>query len=257
MSFLIGASFFVLGAILASFIGVIAERLNTGQSFLTGRSHCDACNSPLSPIALIPILSYFILRGRATCCGARLSLRAPLTEVLLGALFVGSYLMLGFVSALPLLLLSLSILLALVLYDLSHQILPYSLLSVFIVASGLTGFLLAPSRAAFLGSLLSAFLIGTSLALIHLLSRGRAMGLADAPLAFGLALLVGPVALSGFVYSFWVGALIGIVLLLGRPRGSRMRVEVPFAPFLAVGFLLAYFTQWNLFALILGIGASH
>jgi prepilin signal peptidase PulO-like enzyme (type II secretory pathway) len=79
------------------------------------------------------------------------------------------------------------------------------------------------------------------------------MGLADSPLSFGLSLLVGPVALTGFVFSFWIGAVVGIVLLLQRPVGSRMGVEVPFAPFLAAGFLLAYFTQWNLFTLIMGL----
>ena len=76
------------------------------------------------------------------------------------------------------------------------------------------------------------------------------MGLADTPLVFGLALLVGSAALSGFVFSFWIGAVIGILILLRRPAGTRMGVEVPFAPFLAAGFLLAYFTQWNPFTFI-------
>ncbi|MFH1178260.1 MAG: hypothetical protein V1711_00840, partial [bacterium] len=80
--------------------------------------------------------------------------------------------------------------------------------------------------------------------------RGRAMGLADSPLVFGLALLTGDSAFPGFIFSFWIGAVIGILLLARRPRGTRMGVEVPFAPFLAAGFLLAYFTQWNPFAFI-------
>ena len=76
------------------------------------------------------------------------------------------------------------------------------------------------------------------------------MGFADAPFALGLALLTGTGAFPGFIFSFWIGAVVGIVLLAKRPRGSRMGVEVPFAPFLATGFLLAYFTQWNPFTLI-------
>lgn len=95
-----------------------------------------------------------------------------------------------------------------------------------------------------------AVLVAFFLALIHFLSRGRAMGLADAPLAFGLALMSGTAALSGFIFSFWIGAVIGIIMLAQRPQGSRMGVEVPLAPFLAAGFLLAYFTQWNPFTLI-------
>ena len=242
--------FFLLGAVIASFVGVIVARLNTGQSFLTSRSRCDACTVTLSSISLVPIISYLVLGGRARCCGSRLSLQAPLTEFLLGGLFVLAYITLGPTYALAGMCIALSILLALVLYDLSHQILPFSLLTAFVAASGVTGFLLAPSPVSFSSSLFIAFLIASILALIHFFSRGRAMGFADAPLSFGLALLVGPAALPGFFFSFWIGAVIGIVLLAQRPHGSRMGVEVPFAPYLAAGFLLAYFTQWNPFILV-------
>lgn len=250
MSSFIPLALFVLGTIIASFVGVLVARLHTGQSFLVGHSRCDACNKPLQPLSLVPAVSYFASRGRAQCCGARISYGAPLTEILLGVLFVLTYASLGLTAALPFFLLSMVILLALVLYDLRHQILPPSLLYSFILVSAIAGFLRAPSIGDFQWALLTAFLIALSLAAVHFFSRGRAMGFADAPLAFGLALLVGSNALSGFIFSFWIGAVVGIVLLLKRPRGSRMGVEVPFAPFLATGFLLAYFTQWNLFILI-------
>jgi len=242
---------FVLGTIIASFIGVVAARLYTGASILTGRSRCDACNAKLPPLALVPVIFYFASRGRAHCCGARLSLRAPATELLLGALFALSYLKLGATLALVFALIALSLLLALVLYDLAHQILPPPLLAAFVASSALSGLSSAPSLMAFSGTLLTALLIAASLTLVHYFSGGRAMGFSDAPLALGLALFAGTFALTGFVFAFWVGAVIGIVVLLKRPKGSRMGVEVPFAPFLAAGFLLAYFTQWNLFAFAL------
>ena len=49
---------------------------------------------------------------------------------------------------------------------------------------------------------------------------------------------------------FWKSVVVGIFVLLRRPTGSRIGTEVPFAPFLAAGFLLAYFTQWNPFAIL-------
>jgi leader peptidase (prepilin peptidase) / N-methyltransferase len=211
---------------------------------------------PLLPISLIPVISYFISGGRALCCKARISVISPFTELLLGALFVLAYLNLGFTLALLFFLISLSVLLALVLYDLSHQILPPSLLVVFVAMSAITSLFLAPSLSVFNLSLTIAFLIAAFLALIHFFSRGRAMGLADTPLAFGLAMLVGQNAVTGFIFSFWIGAVVGIALLYRRPSGSRIGVEVPFAPFLATGFLLAYFTQWNIFALIAGLSGT-
>lgn len=242
--------FFGLGAVIASFIGVVAARLHTGSSILTGRSRCDACNAELSPFALVPIVSYLASGGRALCCGARVAPVAPAAEFLLGILFVLAYLKLGVSAALAWALVALALLLALVLYDLAHQILPPLLLAAFVAFAAASGLAAAPSLAAFADTFLAAFLIAASLALIHVLSRGRAMGFSDAPLSFGLALFAGPVALPGFVFSFWIGALIGIVLLLKRPPGSRMGGEVPFAPFLAAGFLLAYFTQWNPFTFV-------
>ncbi|MFZ2501011.1 MAG: prepilin peptidase [Minisyncoccia bacterium] len=259
MTFAISFVFFAFGAIIASFIGVLVARLHTGQSFFVGRSRCDVCDIPLNSFSLAPIISFVVSRGRAQCCDARISLLAPASEVTLGVLFSLAYLTIGFSASLPLMLFSLSTLLALVLYDLAHQILPSSLLWIFVFVSAVTGFFGAPSLTYFSETLFIAFCIALSLAAIHFFSRGRAMGFADAPLALGLSLLVGPVALTGFVFSFWIGSVIGIVLLLQRPRGSRMGVEVPFAPFLAAGFLLAYFTQWNLFTyfLLVAVSPSH
>lgn len=254
MLFLLPAAFFVLGTIVASFIGVLAVRLNTGQSFLAGRSSCDACTTPLSPRSLMPIISFLMSGGRALCCGARLSPFAPLAEFLLGGLFTGAYLKYGLTIALLPIFFSFAALLALVFYDLMHHILPPWLLLIFVLASGAASFFSAPSRTAFSNSFFIAVSIAAGFALIHFLSRGRALGFADAPLALGLSLLVGSeLSLSGLVFSFWIGAAVGIVLLLRRPRGSRISSEVPFAPFLAIGFLLAYFTQWNLFAFAAGL----
>ncbi len=247
MDLVIAALLSGLGAIVASFMGVVVARLNTGESIVRGRSRCDVCGATLSASAMVPVVSYLFSRGRARCCGARISFIAPLTELLLGVLFVLAYIRVGFTLALPFYLAALALLLALVLYDLAHQILPPVLLSLFVLASAIAGVLAAASFADFEGTLVIAFLTAGSLALINLLSRGRAMGFSDAPLTFGLALLTGPAAFPGFVYSFWIGALIGIILLARRPAGSRMGVEVPFAPFLAAGFLLAFITQWNPF----------
>jgi prepilin signal peptidase PulO-like enzyme (type II secretory pathway) len=251
MTLYLGAAFFALGAVIASFVGVLVVRRATGESVVAGRSRCDACAAPLAAHALLPIVSYLGSGGRARCCGARVSVLAPLSELLLGALFVLAYGALGMSAALPFFLLSLSALLALVEYDLMHQILPPSFLAVFALSAAFAGFLSAPSRAAFMHSALVAALMGALFLALHYGSRGRLMGFSDAPLVFALALLVGGAAIPGFAFSFWIGAVIGIFLLWGRPAGSRMGIEVPLAPFLAAGFLLAYFTSWNPFALSL------
>lgn len=242
--------FFILGAIIASFVGVVSARIYTGVSIFSGRSKCDHCGRELSSVSLVPIVSYIFSRGKAYCCGARLAFISPLSELVLGTLFAISYVKSGISIELLFVLTTISILLGLVLYDLSHQILPTILLVLFVAFSAITGYIHAKSLDEFTQVVITAGLIAIFFVAIHYLTGGRAMGFADAPLAFGLSLFAGFTAVSGFLFSFWIGAVIGIIILAGRPVGSRMGVEVPFAPFLATGFLLAYFTEWNIFTIV-------
>ena len=64
------ATGFVLGAVIGSFLAAMLIRWPEGRSVLRGRSHCDACGRTLSPRDLVPILSWFLVRGRCRHCGA-------------------------------------------------------------------------------------------------------------------------------------------------------------------------------------------
>ncbi|MBU6321361.1 MAG: prepilin peptidase [Patescibacteria group bacterium] len=254
-SAVLAALCFGLGAIIASFVGVLVGRLNTGQGIVFGRSRCDRCGAALAARDLVPVASWLLAGGRARCCGAWVSALAPISELVLGVLFALAYLSLGATLALALFLLAAALLAALVLYDLAHQILPPVLLGAFVFAAAGFAAIAAPSVAALRLTFLVAFVFALFFAALWLFSGGRAMGLADSPLVFGLALLAGRAAIPGFLFSFWIGAAVGIVLLARTPRGSRIGIEVPFAPFLAAGFLLAYFTLWDplaITALVLG-----
>lgn len=78
----------VLGAVLASFLTCAAGRIVAGQSFLGGRSHCDACGHTLGVPDLVPIFSYLFLGGKCRYCGAKVPIRCLLTEVGFAALSV-------------------------------------------------------------------------------------------------------------------------------------------------------------------------
>ena len=238
--------FFALGAIIGSFVLVVAERLHTGASWVSGKSRCDSCSYDLAPRDLVPIFSWLINRGRCRNCASLLSPRYIGAEVALGALFVLSYAYLGLTVRLPFLLLSMALILAIVIYDFRHTIIPLQF-SLLLIASSLIYVILGYPDAAALGlTLLVAGTIGLAFFLFWFVSLGKLMGLGDAPVAFALSLLLGgSAALSGLIFSFWIGAVIGIAILLRLPPGRRMGVEVPFAPFLAAGFLLALFTGWN------------
>lgn len=74
--------FFFLGLIIGSFLNVMIYRLPRGETLLRPRSHCPACEHPLSIIDLIPLLGYLFRRGRCAYCSEPISLRYPLVELL-------------------------------------------------------------------------------------------------------------------------------------------------------------------------------
>lgn len=237
--------FFVLGAIAASFLGVVAGRVYTGQSWLRGRSQCDSCGRMLGVLDLIPILSWVSSMGRCRSCGSQISYLYSLAEVTLGTLFLVSYLQFGLGLPLFLFLSALLFLTFIVLYDLRHTVVPPLASWLFVVCATLFAFVTAPNQLILGLTLMIAGAIGLLFFLLFLFSGGRAMGLGDAPVALGLSLLAGSASLAGLLFSFWIGALLGIAILVTTPKGHRIGIEVPFVPFLAGGFLLALFTGWN------------
>src|SRR5215208_4865767 len=68
------------GAILGSFINVVAYRLPRGESLSVPRSRCPQCETPIKPWDNIPVASWLLLRGRCRACKARISWRYPLVE---------------------------------------------------------------------------------------------------------------------------------------------------------------------------------
>lgn len=236
----------LLGAVLASFLMLVAERLHAGEGWARGRSRCNGCARTLSLGDLVPILSYVFARGTCRTCGYRIPAAYAIGEGTLGSLFALSYHAVPDPFLLASLLVALSVLFLIVVYDLRHMIVPRVPSAFLALAALLYAALASPTLPALGLSLAAAGGAGFFFLAFHALSRGRAMGLGDAPVAFSLALLVGAEAVvPGILFSFWTGAFVGIAVLVVRQEGHRMGTEVPFVPFLAAGFLLAYFTSWN------------
>lgn len=88
---------FILGALFGSFANVCIYRWPPtdehpkGQSVVAPGSHCFACGKPVRWYDNIPIVSYFILRGRCRACGAGFSARYMFVEAALGLLWVALY----------------------------------------------------------------------------------------------------------------------------------------------------------------------
>ncbi len=84
---LAGVIAFVVGSIIGSFLNVCAHRLPREESLLKPGSRCPACGASIPWNLNIPVFSWLMLWGKAKCCGASISFRYWVVEVLTGAAF--------------------------------------------------------------------------------------------------------------------------------------------------------------------------
>ena len=108
--------FFLVGSILASFLGLVIDRFPE-QSIIQPASHCDSCQTRLRPLDLIPILSQVFNRFRCRYCKAPYPVWYALFELGLGLLFLSwSW---GFLSLGQVILITAGLTLGI--YDFRHQ----------------------------------------------------------------------------------------------------------------------------------------
>ncbi|PZE37939.1 A24 family peptidase [Curtobacterium sp. MCPF17_031] len=261
----------LLGSAIGSFLNVVVYRVPLGRSVVSPPSTCPRCGCGIRGADNLPVLSWFLLRGRCRDCGEPISGRYPLVEGATAVLFIvvsirffpsaeeGLPLVGGLVLLATLLyLMACSVALALI--DLDTRTLPNRivlpmyptvalLLGVTALSTGDWGSLLR----AVAGSLV---LGGAYLALALTVPRG--MGLGDVKLAGVLGLVLaylgwGPLAVGAFA-AFLLGGSFGIgLLLLGRASRSS---GIPFGPWMLLGAWVGAFsgtTIWDAYLRLIGL----
>jgi len=228
----------VLGAIVGSFLNVVAYRLPRHESLIAPASHCTGCGTPVKPYDNIPILSYLLLHGRCRACSAQISPRYPLVEALTAALCVGA--VLAHSSALEIAL-SVTLILIVVpaaLIDLEHRIIPNQLTLLGAVAALAIGFALDPSgepTRLIAGAAAGGFL------LLAALAYPGGMGMGDVKLAGVMGLLLGSAVAPAILIALLSGVLLGVAIIARKGAREGRKTAVPFGPFLALGALVGVF----------------
>jgi len=133
-----------VGLCIGSFLNVCIHRLPHGLSVVRPRSACPSCLGLIAWYDNIPLLSWLMLRGRCRACGAPIALRYPLVEAVTGALFVAALVVDGPTLEAAVTACFGAALVALILIDAEHQLLPDAITLPGIAA----GIALSPLRAA-------------------------------------------------------------------------------------------------------------
>jgi leader peptidase (prepilin peptidase)/N-methyltransferase len=225
----------VVGLVVSSFLNVCIDRLPERASIVSPPSHCPACGRRLTPLDLIPLVSYLFLRGRCRYCGAPIPRRVLLVESATGLLFVLLWYRYGLSLWLLLATLYTCFFIVIFFIDLEHQLVLnrviYPAIAVALLAIPLT-----PNHTVV--ELLGGGAIGFGLLFLIAFIYPAGMGMGDVKLATFIGLVAGcPAVLAALLISFVVGGLVGGGLLLTGLRGRKD--PIPFAPFLVTGGMVA------------------
>jgi leader peptidase (prepilin peptidase) / N-methyltransferase len=223
---------FVGGLIAGSFITVVGHRVPRAESIVGPRSRCTTCGTQIAAYDNIPVVSWAVLGGRSRCCGDRISVRYPLTELGLGVLYALTVAVLWDDPVEVVLgLVFVSMLLAITLTDLEHRVIPNKVL----IVAAVLGVAIAavgdpdslPERA------IAAAAAGGGLFLV-VLAYPRGMGLGDVKLAAVMGLFLGRNVAAAILVALLAGSVVGLAMIARDGAAARKRA-IPFGPFLALG----------------------
>jgi len=239
--FILYLTVFIFGVCTGSFLNVCILRIPKKESVVRNGSRCVSCGGKIKPWDMIPVLSWFILRGKCRSCGERFSFRYPFVELLAGAGFAGLYLFYGQEIDFIFAVLLFSALTAVFFIDLEHRIIP-DRINIFLLITGTLynmvrlfvsqfdfGVLVTPA--------IGFFAASVPLLLLALLSRGG-MGGGDIKLMAVCGLFLGwkNIILAMFMGAFI--ALLSYIAVAAVKRGKRGKM-IPFGPFLSVGVMVS------------------
>jgi len=226
----------VLGAVVGSFLNVVAYRLPRRESLVTPASRCPACGTPIKAHDNVPVIGWLLLRGRCRACTQAISPRYPVVEALTAVLAVSVVLVKHSAHDIALGLVLVAVLVPVALIDLDHRIIPNKITLPAAVAAIAIGLALKPSgveEQLIAGAAAGGFL------LVFLLAYPRGMGMGDVKLAAVLGLFLGrEVAVALFV-GVLAGMVVGAAIMARVGVSKGRKTAVPFGPFLALGGVVA------------------
>ena len=253
---------FLVGACFGSFLNVCISRWPDELSVIRPRSRCPSCGRQITAFENIPVLSWLLLRGRCRGCGTWISFQYPLVEILVGLVWMGSYLHYGLTFTGVRVAMLVTVLLGIAVTDAKRYLIPdgftvFGLIWVMVTALiGLFVSEASPFASAFdalIGACVGAGAIAIAgwLGEVILKAMGRedaeAMGFGDVTLMAVVGAAVGP---HRALFTIFLGAVIAsvvfiplvlpVVWLRARQKGIAFEKPlVPFGVFLAPAAIIA------------------
>jgi leader peptidase (prepilin peptidase) / N-methyltransferase len=231
------------GLLVGSFLNVVAHRLPRGESLLRPRSRCPECGTQLRAIDNVPVISWLALRGRCHHCGASISARYPIVELVTGALYIAVVVSQDDAVRIVLGLLLVTALVPITLIDLELRIIPNLITGPAALAAVVA---IATLDTDFLPEALIAGAAGGGFFLVAAILYPRGMGMGDVKLAGMLGLYLGRAVAPAIFIALIAGVVVGAAVIARKGAKEGRKTAVPFGPFLALGGVIAFFAGADL-----------
>ena len=236
---------FIFGTIIGSFLNVVIYRLPRGGSVLKPAfSFCPSCGSQIKWYDNIPVISFFILKGKCRQCNSKISYRYPFVEFLTGVVSVLALWKTGLSVDYFFIFTFLALMIALTFIDLDFKIIPDEINFI----GFLTGIIYSFFRKDFstidalLGGLVGAGILW-GISFLYKKYRGiEGLGFGDVKMMAFVGTYLGWFGslFTIFLGSF-LGALVGITAAYISKAEDKGKFEIPFGPFLALGAVIYLF----------------
>jgi leader peptidase (prepilin peptidase)/N-methyltransferase len=235
---------FLMGATFGSFLNVVIYRVPKKMSIISPSSHCFSCKQPISLKDNIPILGYFLLKGRCRSCEEPFPSRYAFVELITAMLTICVYLIYGMSQSFVIYLALTYLLIAITFVDIDHFIIPNGFVMfglALLTVSLYLGLIDIEWGDAVTGSFVFAgFLFGIGVIGQFILKK-ESIGFGDVKLGLVLGGFLGTeYSILALYLSFALSAILVFVMMGGKliKRDSK----IPFGPYLAAGTLIALFT---------------
>ena len=238
MSVTLAAVALAPGLAVGSFLNVVASRVPLRRSVATGRSACMSCATPIAAWDNVPLVSYAVLRGRCRHCAARIPFRYPLVELVTALLVVACILRFGATAEGLVAAAFCAVLVAIAAIDAEHRIVPNRIV--------------LPAALAFL---VARLLLEPSLEWpLAALAASAGLGMGDVKLALLLGAALGTVVAVALMVGLLAALVPAVILIARKGQKAARKTAIPFAPFLALGAVVALFVGENLMNAYLSLG---
>jgi leader peptidase (prepilin peptidase) / N-methyltransferase len=235
MGLALGAFAVLPGLAVGSFLNVVASRLPERRSLVRPRSACRSCRTPIAWYDNVPLLSYLLLGGRCRACRTPIGRIYPAVELATSVLLAACIVAFGFTLHALAAAVFCAALVVVTATDLTHRIVPNLVVlpAAAIVCVLMTAAEPSPEWAiAGLGA--AAFLLLVALA------YPGGMGMGDVKLALLMGVALGRTVAVALPLGM-VLALVPAAVLFARHGSGARKMAIPFAPFLALGSVIALF----------------